>query len=178
MRHATFALVITLSIAFIGAEEQKLLTLDDLDRVNFSGNALTGLTWLDAEHYVERRGQLMKINALSGAAVPLYNVAKMEAAFAKFPEFESKTAKGIADHPERMNSDRTSSLILRANRLYHYKFGQDSAAKLNADALPGIENISQSPDGTHVAFVRNFKMNLLSNNSLLSITCLLIKPLN
>src|SRR6266540_3280192 len=81
-----FFLAATLFLNFSPSAQDGLLTLDDLydpeKRVNFSGNPPPGLIWLDDSHYLQGA---RKVNALTGEAAPLFDAAKMEAAFAKLP---------------------------------------------------------------------------------------------
>lgn len=138
------------------AEELKALTFDDIGRVNFSGNVPQGLTWCDAEHYLQRRQNgLMKVEAATGKAALFYDAAKMEAALAKIPGMDGRAAKGLSSGRQHMNPARTGALIQHKNLLYYYyAYGSDAAVQVTPQALDGIENVDFSPDGKALAFVR------------------------
>ena len=147
--------------------QDKLLTLDDIydpdKSVNFSGRLTFQMTWLDGNHYlehtrVEQRGsQLMKVEAATGKAEPLYDVGKMEAAFAKLAGITAAEAKRIAASPTRVKAQFNAALVNFKNDLYYYQFGSDSALRLTKTS-EAEENEDLSPDGKKVAFVRNFNL--------------------
>ncbi len=160
-----YAALLFITAISIHAEELKTLTLEDLGRVNFSGNTPQGLTWIDADHYLQRKQSgLAKVNALTGESKPFFDAAKMEAAFGKLPGFDAKTAKAVAGR-QQMNRDRTAALVNQKGVLYHYIYGSDAAVKLTPQPLDGIENIDFSPDGRAIAFVRGNNLHVLDIES-------------
>jgi dipeptidyl-peptidase-4 len=157
-----FAPLFLLIFAFTAAAQDKLLTIDDLydpaKRVNFNGTPPVGLSWLDDQHYLQRRdGQWLKVEAQSGQTAPFYDVARMEAAFARLPGMSATEAKQIARRPMEMNETRTAALINYANDLFYYQFGSDTAIRLTSTA---DEEVGEefSPDGKLIAFVRNYNI--------------------
>ncbi len=158
--------------------QQKLLTLDEIyspnpaQRVNFSGNPPMGLRWMkDNVHYLwlkrppnagmesgERgatQGQWLVVNALTGEEAPLFDPARMEAAFSKIPGFSAEQARQVAHQRNyEFNSDYSAVLINFSNDLFYYSFSDGVAVRLtrNPDKEEGE---TFSPDGKQVAFVRN-----------------------
>ena len=110
MKNMTRFKAFVLATAFLALGTQplkaqnKLLTIDDIfdpvKRVNFNGSTPT-IRWLkDGNHYLitneaTRRDlpRLQKVNAATGEAVPFFDAAKMQAAFAALP---GVTATGCA----------------------------------------------------------------------------------
>lgn len=159
----------TLRLVFLGvacaaarlcfAADRGLLTLDDLQRVNFSGST-PHLVWLDSENYLERkRGseQLFKINAATGASEPFISTAKMEAAFKAIPGIGSESARSSAHAPLHMNAARTAALVHLQNKLFYYAFGSDAPALL-VEPADALDNTAFSPDGLKVAFIRDHNL--------------------
>ncbi len=147
--------------------QTKLLTVDDIydpvKKVNFSGTPPANLQWLkDGDYYLQSKtdqstglSQLLKVNALTGEAVPFYDAAKMEAALARLPEMNAADAKKIAHRASyQMNSAQTGVLLNSGKSLIYYEFGSDAAKQL-AVGKDEIANEEFSPDGRMASFVRN-----------------------
>ncbi len=163
-------LLFLLTLSFSVAAQDKLLTIDELydpvKRVNFNGNLSFGLTWVDDQHYLQRKfdpktgPQLLRVEALTGQSEPFYDAAKMEAAFAKLPGLSANDAKQIARGQLEMNAGRSGAMINFANDLFYYQFGSDTAVRLTntADEEVGAEF---SPDGRMVSYVRNYNIQVV-----------------
>src|SRR5262245_35895764 len=159
-----FFLAATLFINCSASAQDKLLTLDDLydpeKRVNFSGNPPPGLIWLDEGHYLQGA---QKVNALTGESAPLFDAAKMEAAFAKLPGVSAGDAKQIVARAElspRLSHDRAAVLINHANDLFYYRPGSGEAVRLtNSADEEFVEEFS--PDGKTVSFVKNYNLHVV-----------------
>jgi dipeptidyl-peptidase 4 len=159
-----FFLAATLFINCSASAQDKLLTLDDLydpeKRVNFSGNPPPGLIWLDEGHYLQGA---RKVNALTGESAPLFDAAKMEAAFAKLPGVSAGDAKQIVARAElspRLSHDRAAVLINHANDLFYYRPGSGEAVRLtNSADEEFVEEFS--PDGKTVSFVKNYNLHVV-----------------
>ncbi len=159
-RSILFLFTILLLDSTVSAQA-KLLTLDDLydpeKRVNFSGNSPARLIWLDDSHYLQGAN---KVNGLTGEASPLFDAARMEAAFTRLPGIGADIAKQIVartvDRPE-LSHDRAAVLINYANDLFIYKFESAEAVRLTttADEEVGEEF---SPDGKMVSFVKDYNI--------------------
>jgi dipeptidyl-peptidase 4 len=153
-------LVVTTSRA-----QSKLLTIDDIfdpaKRVNFGGNPPT-VRWLkDGNHYLlvndaSRRDvpRLQKVNAATGEAVPLFDAAKMQAAFAALPGVSTQDARQLSNRANySFNPAETAVLINWSNDLFYYELGSDRAVRLTSNP---DEEVGEgfSPDGRMVSFVR------------------------
>jgi dipeptidyl-peptidase-4 len=140
--------------------QEKLLTIEDIfdpvKRVNFSGTTPPSIEWLaDGEHYLQgRAGTLMRVNARTGVAAPLFDAARMEAALAKISGVGAEEAGRLARQGSyRFNGARTAVLLNAADDLVYYELGAETATRLTT----GPEEESEedfSPDGRLVSFVR------------------------
>jgi dipeptidyl-peptidase-4 len=159
------ALVLILTSAGVARSQQKLLTIDDIfdpaKRVNFNGTT-PNIRWLkDGQHYLltneaSRRDvpRLQKVNAATGDAVPFFDVAKMQAAFAALPGVTAENARQLANRGNyNLNPAETAVLITWSNDLFYYEFGSDRAVRLTSTP---DEELSEefSPDGRMISFVR------------------------
>src|SRR5215813_7690344 len=111
--------------------QQKLLTIDDIfdpaKRVNFNGSTPT-VRWLkDGNHYLltneaSRKDvpRLQKVNAATGEAVPFFDAAKMQAAFAALPGVSAADARQLANRGNyNLNPAETAALINWSNDLFY-----------------------------------------------------------
>jgi dipeptidyl aminopeptidase/acylaminoacyl peptidase len=124
---------------------------------NFNGSPLGGLTWLeDGESYTQfRDGRVMKVDAKTGRATPLYDTSKLAAALAKLPSIGKKAAGEIAGRPfQRLTKARDAMVFEYAGDLYWAKLDGSKAARLTS--TPQREElVTLSPDGQFVAFVQD-----------------------
>jgi dipeptidyl-peptidase-4 len=159
------ALVLILAGAVAAHSQQKLLTIDDIfdpvKRVNFNGTT-PNIRWLkDGQHYLltneaGRRDvpRLQKVSAATGEAVPFFDAAKMQAAFAALPGINADNARQLANRGNySMNPAETAVLINWSNDLFYYEFGSERAIRLTNTP---DEEVGEgfSPDGRMVTFVR------------------------
>ena len=154
-----FLLVVPASLA-----QNKLLTIDDIfdpaKRVNFSGTPFNPRWLKDGEHYLvaskDRNAfpRLLKVNAITGKSEPLYDAAKMQAAFASLPGVSKEDARRLANQTfYDFNPAETAVLINFANDLFYYEFGSDRAIRLTSNPDEEI-GAGFSPDGRMISFVR------------------------
>jgi dipeptidyl-peptidase-4 len=144
--------------------QNKLLTIDDIfdpvKRVNFNGSTPT-IRWLkDGNHYLftNEAGRdlprLQKVNAATGEAVPFFDAAKMQAAFAALPGVSTQDARQLANRSNyNLNPAETAVLINWSNDLFYYEFGTDRAIRLTSNPEEEVGE-AFSPDGKMVSFVR------------------------
>ncbi|HEY6218251.1 MAG TPA: S9 family peptidase [Pyrinomonadaceae bacterium] len=145
--------------------QNKLLTIDDIfdpvKKVNFNGTTPT-VRWLkDGNHYLitneaSRRDvpRLQKVDAATGQAVPFFDAAKMQAAFAALPGVTAEDARQLANRGNYdLNPAQTAVLINWSNDLFYYEFTSDRPIRLtnNPEEEVGVEF---SPDGKMISFVR------------------------
>lgn len=145
--------------------QNKLLTIDDIfdpvKKVNFNGSTPT-IRWLkDGTHYLltneaSRRDvpRMQKVNAATGEAVPFFDAAKMQAAFAALPGVSAQDAKQLANRGNyNLNPAETAVLINWSNDLFYYELGSDRAIRLTSNPEEEVGE-GFSPDGRMVSFVR------------------------
>ncbi len=145
--------------------DQKALSLDDVydptRRVDFSGRYHGGLEWISDTQYIDpasrvdgRREGVEKIDATSGKAEPLFDAAKMEAAFTKVPGITTDDARRVSHQASYIiNHTRSAVLVTLANDLYLYDFASEHATRLTFTPEEEQE-ASFSPNGLLVAFIR------------------------
>jgi dipeptidyl-peptidase-4 len=146
------------------AAQQRVLTLDDIydpdKKVDFEGNPPRGLAWIDDAHYLwpktDSRGgtEMLEVEAVTGKAEPLFDVAKVEAVLGTLEGVSREEAKRIAhERSFTFNGKRTAILLTIGDDLYFYDLLIHRAVRLTRS--PGKkEEASLSPDDARVAFVR------------------------
>ena len=145
--------------------QNKMLTVEDIfdatKRVNFNGTT-PSIRWLkDGTHYLlsneaSRRDvpRLQKVDAATGEAVPFFDSAKMQAAFAALPGVSAQDARQLSNRGSyQMNAAETAVLINWANDLFYYEFGSERAVRLTSSPEEEVGE-GFSPDGRMVSFVR------------------------
>lgn len=158
-------LVIALILSAVPAAAQtRALTLDDLydpqRKIDFTGAAPSGLTWMSDTHYAWPRPadgggvDWLKVDAATGSSEPLFDAPKMRAAFAALPGVRAEDAQDIPNRRAlEMNASFSAVLVSLGNDLYYYPFNADRAFRLTFDPYDE-EEFSFSPDGRQAAFVR------------------------
>jgi dipeptidyl-peptidase 4 len=147
--------------------QQKRLTLDDIygpaGRVNFSGAPVPAFAWIDTGHYAWPRPAAddreavdwMKVDAMTGTGVPLFDAAKAEAAIAALPGVAAADARRLVRSRDLVfNHDYSQAIVAIADDLYLCVLATGRAVRLTS--TPGDEEEPTfSPDGSRVAFVRD-----------------------
>ncbi len=130
------------------------------DPPNFSGSPVSGLRWLDdGEHFLQTKDKrLWKVHAVTGRCEPFCDPDKMAEALRALPTIDTKTAKKLADRTRfRTNEERSAALFEHENDLYYCRFDGTRAVRLTN--TPQREELySFSPDGSFVAFVRDYDL--------------------
>ena len=146
------------------AAQQRAITIDDLydpdRRADLAGSQPTGLAWLDDASYVWPRPAddagvaWTVVDATRGTMRPLFDAAKMEAAFAALPGIGPEEAARLPGQRRlQMNPARTAALVAIAGDLYHYEFSAGRVARLTTTPEEELDP-TFSPDGRLVAFTR------------------------
>ena len=147
------------------AAQQRALTLDAIfdpqRRVDFDGNPPRGLVWLDDDHYLQRADQpgtesapLLKVNATTGARESLFDAQVMQRALTAYPGMSEDDARQISRRGDHLLNETQTALVFElANDLYHYSLDALQLSRLTWSA-GREEEVSFSPDGRFVAFVR------------------------
>jgi dipeptidyl-peptidase-4 len=166
MKKTTLLATIFLALVTPSLKAQnKLLTIDDIfdpvKKVNFNGTTPT-VRWLkDGSHYLitnEASGRdvprLQKVNAATGEAVPFFDSAKMQAAFAALPGVTADDARQLANRGNYDLNPRQNGVLLNwSNDLFYYEFASDRAIRLTSGPEEEV-GAEFSPDGKMVSFVR------------------------
>src|SRR5690348_8662027 len=142
-----------------------MLTVEDIfdpvKHVNFNGTTPT-IRWLkDGRHYLvindEARHDVprfQKVDAATGEAVPFFDVAKMQAAFAALPGISEQDAHQLSNRNSyQLNPAETAVLINWANDLFYYELGSDRALRLTSNPDEEVGE-AFSPDGRMISFIR------------------------
>ena len=159
-----FAIIFFLSAGPSVLGQEKLLTIDDIfdpaKRVNFNGTPANPRWLKDGVHYMvvsrDRNAspRLLKVDAVTGKSQPLYDAARMEAAFASLPGINKDEAHRLANQTSyQLNPSETGVMINFANDLFYYEFGSERALRLTSNPDEEIGE-SFSPDGRMVSFIR------------------------
>src|SRR5256885_3292484 len=144
--------------------QNKLLTIDDIfdpaKRVNFNGTPANPRWLKDGVHYMvvskDRNAspRLLKLDAVTGKSQPLYDAARMEAAFASLPGINKDDAHRLANQTSyQLNPAETGVMINFANDLFYYEFGSERAIRLTSNPEEELGE-AFSPDGRMVSFIR------------------------
>ena len=158
-----------------GLAQQRMLTIDEIydpeQRVDFSGQTQSGLTWLSNTRYLQRERDpaskatgLLSVDADTGAAELLLDIEALEAALARLPGMSDSAARRAVRAGQFVwNRDHTAMVMDISNDLYYFgvnardPVGDPRVRRLTRD--PAEESIpSFSPDGTLVAFVRDHNL--------------------
>jgi dipeptidyl-peptidase 4 len=158
------ASVLVMAPATSAQAQQKTLTVDAIydpvTHVDFSGSPPTHLEWIDDSNYLWLRQavgghEYLEVNAATGTISPLFDVGRMETALANIPGVTRADAAAVIRSDDLiLNAQYTAAVVTIANDLYFYDFAGAHAARLTSDSI-NEEEVSFSPDGEFVAFVRN-----------------------
>ena len=133
----------------------KNLTLDDIydpeKKIDFDGDVPRMLSWLDDAHYLwprtdpkTRTIELLKVNAVSGNAVPLFDAARLEATLTALEGVKPEDAKRAGrQRTYPMNAAKTALLLTVGSDLYHYDLAGHHATRLTKDAAREEEPSTQ-----------------------------------
>jgi dipeptidyl-peptidase-4 len=148
--------------------QQKRLTIDDIydpeKRADFTGNTPNPATliWIDDDTYLwpktdpkaPKSAEWLRVRASNGAAEPLFEPRRMEAALERLPGVTREEARRLSRETSyAMNPARTEAAVTAGADLYRYDFAAGTAARLTS-AAGKEEEPAWSPDGRSVAFVR------------------------
>jgi len=103
--------------------------------------------------------QLMLESVASGERRPLYQPARMQAAFAAIEGFSAEDALAWSQRTgHELTPAQDGVLLNERGDLYAWSFASERAVRLTDD--PEVEEVGElhSPDGTQVAFVKNYNL--------------------
>ena len=164
-RLAAIAALVALA-AVPARAQQKLLTIDDLfdpvKSVNFGPPGFGGgYTWINDKEFIRlgggprgaqagSRGDVMKVDAETGAESPLYDASKLEAALAKLPGVTAAEAARASHVRGTFTRDYTGLALTIGDDIYYWPLGGDAVTRLTS--TPGAkEQLEFSPDGRLLA---------------------------
>lgn len=135
---------------------------DPATRVTFAGSPRAGQVWTDDAHYRETRPtpsgrEWVRVEADTGTATPLVDAARFDAALAALPVDRPSGRPGSAQVTLIFNSTHTATVFSAASDLYYYRLDGATAVRLTRTPQPE-EEVSISPDGRQVAFVRSHNL--------------------
>ena len=160
------AWVVAIGVAASAQVSQKALSIDviydPVARVDFNGAPQTDITWFDNDTYLSRvrassgRGvDWVRVDALTGRTTPLFEASRMEAALASLPGIARDEAAQLARTRDLiLNPARSGALLTMGADLYFYQFQTSRAVRLTTSPAEE-EEVTFSPDGRYVAFVRS-----------------------
>jgi len=159
------ALIVLLACAPAAAQDKSLsldVLYDPASKVDFSGTAPRGLTWLDEArlHWPKtdpRTGltEHLVIDADSGATHALFSAAALEDALARIAGVTAASARTLARQKKYVLDRQARALVLPAGGdLYVFTIATSGLSRLTK--APGTEEEpAWSPDARRVAFVRD-----------------------
>jgi dipeptidyl aminopeptidase/acylaminoacyl peptidase len=148
-----------------GRMREKPITLEAVlaeKPLSFSGSPVSGLAWLDADHFLqEKDGRLQKVHAVTGRCQPLFDRDKVAKALASLPTIDDAAAKKLAEPARlRFNPAHAAALFEHQDDLYHATL--DGARAVRLTKAPGAKELATfSPDGKFVAYVKNNNLNVV-----------------
>jgi dipeptidyl-peptidase-4 len=160
-----FAVLTALTVAATPALAQpRALTIDDLydpqKRIDVSGGAPSGLTWVSDTHYVWPRPEAggvawTSVEAATGASTPLFEAKAVSDRAAEAVGLDSAViGQALASRGLEMNPTRTAAVVAIDHDLYYVPFGaNDRVQRLTSTAEPE-EEFTFSPNGEFVSFLR------------------------
>jgi dipeptidyl-peptidase-4 len=160
MKKLQFLVIALIAFSSVALAQDKLLTLDDIfspdqaKRVMFGGKPMFAQWSADGKSFRQAvNGRLMRVDAMSGQAVPYYDAGSLISALVR-EGVKADDAKDIANSAGlRFNADESAILINNANDLWYYEITSRTLKRLtNSTAEEKEEDFS--PDGKWVSFVR------------------------
>ncbi len=127
--------------------------------LSFAGRPVSGLTWLDEEHFLqEKDGRVWKVHAVTGRCQPLFDPEKVAKALTAIPALDEATARQLAGSPAlHFDPAHKAALFEHGDDLYYATLDGIRAVRLTKS--PGAKELATfSPDGRFVAYVRNHNL--------------------
>lgn len=163
-------LVVTASAAW--AQAPRALTLDDLydpaAKIDFSGGAPSGLTWLSDTHYVWPKPdgggvEWTRVEAATGLSTPLFEKKAVSDRAAAALGLESAViGTALSARGLEMNSARTAAVAAIDGDLYLLPFEPAARAQRLTSTPEVEEEFTFSPNGQLVSFLRGNDLHVVS----------------
>ncbi|MEO6655214.1 MAG: S9 family peptidase [Pyrinomonadaceae bacterium] len=160
MKKIQWLVIAIFTFSSVAFAQDKLLTLDDIfspdsaKRVRFAGTPVAVQWSPDGRSFKQViGGRLMRVDALTGEAVPYYDSGSLAAALSRVG-IKADEASGLANSSSlQFNSDESSILINNANDLWIYDVNSRLLKRLT-NGRDEEKEADFSPDGRWVSFVR------------------------
>lgn len=160
--------------AVVGAQQDGRITLESLygaepsQQVQYSGDPVRGIAWVDPEHYVRPpRGDeatWMRVEARTGVAEPAVDIESIRASLVSLPAMTEAEAASLARQAAgALARGEDATLLNHAHDLFLVR-ADGTARRLTFDAAEEVgEEIS--PDGAFVSFIRDYDIWLVDVDS-------------
>ncbi len=164
-RAAVVAALLVLSSGLPALAQGRRFTIDDLfdpeKRIDITGTAPTGLTWIDDGHYLwpktdpkTRLTETLRVEALTGKAEAFYDAGRLASELVRVAGVKDDEARRLARQRSYvMDTRRTALLVTAGDDLFLFDIAKGALRRLTQAAgkeeVPGF-----SPDGGRLAFVR------------------------
>ncbi len=115
--------------------------------------------WIDGEHWLQpREGRLLKFDARTGRSQPFFDAEALAKGLSRLSSLDRDDARSIARGTQfNMDPAKGGFVFEHDQDLYYASFDGTTALRLTGQ--PGREQWPQfSPDGKHVAFVRDYDL--------------------
>src|SRR3990170_4601840 len=140
-RSRAMAALLAILVPGLALAQQQALTLDDIyhpeKKVDFEGSPPKDVAWIDDAHYLWPRSgggdevEFLKVEALTGRTVPLFDVARVEKTLGTLEGVTPADAKRAARRrSQTFNGSRTAVVLEVGGDLYHYDLVGHRARRL------------------------------------------------
>ena len=160
MKKLQFLAIALFALSSVVVAQDKLLTIDDVfspdssRRVRFGGTPVA-VQWAgDGKSFKQVvNGRLMRVDAVTGQAVPYFDSAQLSAALQR-NGVKAEDATAMANSPGlQFNASESGILLNHASDLWFYDIASRNLKKLTSNYDAELE-ADFSPDGRLVSFVR------------------------
>ena len=148
----------------------ELLTLEHLYApgkiVEYSGSAVRGANWIgdSAEYTLRRDTATFAVDAETGAMRPIDELRTLAAKLGSLAAFKTEEARAAATL-QAFSQDRKHALVPHRRDLYYFDAEASAARQLTHSETEDEEFPELSPDGKHVAFLRDNNLWVVATES-------------
>lgn len=178
MKKIQWLVVVILAFSSVAFAQDKLLTLDDIfnpdpaKRVKFGGTPVFAQWSPDGKSFKQMvNGKLMRVDAISGQAVPYFDSGSLTAALIRIGVKNEEAGTLANSAALQFNPNESGILINNANDLWYYDLAGRDIKRLTNNNKDEEKEADFSPDGRWVSFVRGnnlFAVDLKGNEKQLT----------
>ena len=140
MKRLQFLAIALFAFASFVVAQDKLLTIDDIfspdpaKRVRFGGTPVAVQWAADGKSFKQVvNGRLMRVDAVSGQAVPYFDSAQLAAALQR-NGVKAEDAAAMANSPQlHFNANETGIVLNHASDIWYYDIGTRNLKKLTSN---------------------------------------------